>query len=390
VTLLARRVRLSSLFFASLLTLTAAFTGCKGDTLRQDEVLYVSAPQAFLRDRVAVVYAKTGVVHNGDRVVVLEHGRRWVRVRDPKGEEGWIQERYLIGPDVYDGFQKLARDHASDVPQATGVLRNDFRLHVAPGQDTDRLYLLKEGEKLDLLQRTSVPKSGAAPPPPPAADPDAKEAAKEEEKEYAGKPHAPTDAATAGKPATPAQAKPAKKIEPAAPPVPMEDWWLARDHHGHAGWMPGRMVDVDVPVDVAQYAEGQRIVSFHILTSVHDSELNKDVPYYLVLLTEPKDGLPFDYNQARVFSWNLRKHRYETAYRERNLFGMLPVTVGRESFEKEGELTTFTLRLKTEDGNIVEQKYKMNGVIVRRVVPPGSQPLKTAHPNPEKKKRKRR
>lgn len=31
-----------------------------------------------------------------------------------------------------------------------------------------------------------------------------------------------------------------------------------------------------------------------------------------MLLSENKGGVPFDYNQIRVFTWNVR-HRYETA-----------------------------------------------------------------------------
>ena len=73
------------------------------------------------------------------------------------------------------------------------------------------------------------------------------------------------------------------------------------------------MLDVDVPLEVAQYAEGQHIVASFVLSVVSDGE--KKVPQYLVLLTESKDGLPFDYNQARLFTWNLKRDRYETADR---------------------------------------------------------------------------
>src|SRR5579872_3959495 len=142
-------------------------SACGHVTGKQEESLYVTAPQTFLRDRVAPVYAKTGTVHNGDRVVVLEHGKRWERVRNARGEEGWLQDRNLVGENVFSGFEQLHRDHQHDLTQARGILRSDFRLHLTPGRDTDRLFLLKEGEKVELLERTSVSKSASSTPPPP-------------------------------------------------------------------------------------------------------------------------------------------------------------------------------------------------------------------------------
>ena len=146
----------------------------------------------------------------------------------------------------------------------------------------------------------------------------------------------------------------------------MEDWWLVRDSEAHVGWVLGRMLDLDVPLEVAQYAEGQRIVACFELNRVTDGD--KKVAQYLLLMNEPKDGMPFDFNQARVFTWNVRKHRYETAYRERKLNGVLPVTVSEEDFGKEGKLPIFILRVKDDADNVLERKYKMNTPIVRRVL----------------------
>jgi len=158
-------------------------------------------------------------------------------------------------------------------------------------------------------------------------------------------------------------------------PVPvMEDWWLVRDSHNRVGWVLARMIDLDVPLDVAQYAEGQRIVAFFMLNQVQDGD--KKVAQYLTVLTEPRDGLPFDFNQIRVFTWNVRRHRYETAYRER-MEGVLPVTVSQENFEKEGVLPAFVIRVKDDNGNVAERKYKLNTPIVRRVLAPGEQPQRT-------------
>ncbi|HVH88140.1 MAG TPA: hypothetical protein VM912_15570, partial [Terriglobales bacterium] len=216
---------------------------------------------------------------------------------------------------------------------------------------------------------------------------DASEAAKEEEKEYKANDKAPsaTTKPRGQEKLTPKEKAKRDKLLASTPAVPMEDWWLVRDSQGRTGWLLGRMIDIDVPIDIAQYAEGQRIVAFFPLTTVHDPELNKDEAYYLVLLTEPKDGLPFDYNQVRVFSWNLRKHRYETAYRDRNIFGLLPVSVGQEQFEKLGIEPTFTIHVRNENGNTAEQKYRLEGVIVRRVLSPDETAARAARAVPPKR-----
>lgn len=319
------------------------FAACNRGRSRVLETAYVSAPQVNLRDRVAAVYNKLGTVQNGERVEVLARERRFARVRTQSGAEGWMEQRYLVSQQIYDAFQKLAQAEQTAPMQGTATTRNDTNLHVEPGRDTEHLYQLSQGGKVSLLKRATV------------------------EKILPGT-----------RPKTTADSK--------APERPMEDWWLVRDSQGHVGWVLFRMVDVDVPLEVAQYAEGQRIVAFFVLNEVLDED--RKVAQYLVLLSEPKDGLPFDYNQARVFTWNVKRHRYETAYRER-LSGVLPVNVSRENFEKEGELPVFILRTKDEAGNVVERKYKLNTPIVRRVLAPGEQPQASRQP-PARRKAKRR
>lgn len=312
----ARSLLLPALATALLLS------ACGRHRQRVLEVDYVSAPQVMVRDQLAQVYNKVGVAKNGDRVEVLDRERRFAKVRLANGAEGWVEQRYLVSEQVYKQFQALAQQ-AKDAPvSGTATTRNDTNLHVEPGRDTEHLYQLPEGSKISILKRTAVEKN---------------------------LPGAVKPAAAPGKEGS----------------APMEDWWLVRDQQGHVGWVLGRMIDLDVPLEVAQYAEGQRIVACFVLNEVTDD--GKKVPQYLMLLTEAKDGMPFDYNQARVFTWNVKRHRYETAYRERNLNGVLPVTISRENFGKEGDLPTFTLRVKDASGNVVERKYKMNTPIVRRV-----------------------
>jgi SH3-like domain-containing protein len=303
------------------LAAVALLAGCNRGRHRVLEVDYVSAPQVILRDELSPVYKKVGSAKNGDRVDVLDREKRFSKVRTATGQEGWVEQRYLVTQQVFDAFQKMQQKEKDSPVDGIATTRNDTNIHVEPGRDTEHLYQLAQGAKVSVLKRATV------------------------EKNLPGTPMA-----------LPAGAKQLK---------PMEDWWLVRDQQGHVGWVLDRMIDLDVPLDVAQYAEGQRIIGCFILDEVNDAE--KKVPQYLMVLTEAKDGQPFDFNQARVFTWNVKRHRYETAYRERNLNGVLPVTVSHEDFGKEGDLPTFVLQVKDPAGNVVERKYKMNTPIVKRV-----------------------
>ena len=319
------------------LACTMFFSGCNRGRGRVLEIAYVSGVQVNLRDHVAAVYEKIGVVKNGDRVEVLDHDRRFAKVRTASGATGWMEQRYLVGQDVFDQIQKLTADNQNDPVQAQGVTRNDTNLHVEPGRDTEHLYQISTGEKLSLLKRATAEKPGAVAPPSRSATPGSNQSDKKE-------------------------------------PIPViEDWWLVRDSNNRVGWVLARMVDVDVPLDVAQYAEGQRIVACFVLNQVKDGD--KKIAQYLIALSEPKDGLPFDFNQIRVFTWNVKRHRYETAYRER-MQGVLPVTVAQESFDKEGLLPVFIVRVEDDKGNVTERKYKLNTPMVRRVLAPGEEPVR--------------
>jgi len=326
-------------------------SACNRGRGRVLEVAYVSGVQATLRDHVAAVYEKAGVVKNGERVEVLDRDRRFVKVRTADGTTGWMEQRYLVSQEVFDQIQKLTADNQNDPVQARGVTRNDTNLHVEPGRDTEHLYQISSGEKLSLLKRDTAEKPGAV-------------AALSRSTSHSAS-HSTSHSTVPG----------SKKNEQDGKPVPViEDWWLVRDSHNRVGWVLARMIDLDVPLEVAQYAEGQRIVAFFVLNQVQDGD--KKVAQYLIVLTEPKDGLPFDFNQIRVFTWNVRRHRYETAYRER-MEGVLPVTVSQENFEKEGVLPAFVIRVKDDNGNVAERKYKLNTPIVRRVLAPGEEPVRT-------------
>lgn len=331
--------RLAVLFVPALVLIVAI--GCNRASNLSKEVAYINTPQVVLRDRLSTIFEKRGTVYLGEKVYVLERKPRFARVRDLRGEEGWLADRYLIPGETYEKFIKLETENAGTPVQAHGTARSLLNLHIEPGRDTDHLFQLKEGDKLEVLKRAIAEKPKSLQPAPAL------------KKTSAG-----------------------KETEEGQPPA-MEDWLLVRGpREKRVGWALARFVDIDVPLDVAQYAEGQRIMSAVVLRQVQDGD--KQVPEYLVMLTDNKDGLPWDFNQIRVFTWNLKRHRYETAYRERNLVGVFPVSTGTADFGKEGIEPTFTVRVKDDQGNITERKYRMIGPIVRRIMTPEEQQKEAA------------
>ena len=378
---------------AFLLTLAvfALVCGCKRLHQEKHEYVYVSARQMYLHDRVAAVSNRVGQVTNGQKLEVLEHGRRFLRVKTDKDEVGWIEQRAVIDSDSYDAFAKLAVQHKDDPVVATGSLRDDIYMHISPGRNTDRFYLLPENGKVQMLMRASVAKA-------------ASNAAAEPGRRPATGTSAPAKATAAGGAAKQSAASPAQesssadteqpeKDEPESPPVPLEDWWLVRDKQGHTGWLLGGRIDVDVPDEIGQYAEGQRIVGAYILARVNDPQANvpnNQVPEYVTALSPPKSGLPFDFDQIRVFTWSLKRHRYETAFRIHPIQGYLPVRVSTQP-SANGTEPVFSFQISGSPNVSIDPNtgiarplnprtinYAMRDTAVRRIGPDLA-PIPTTH-----------
>jgi len=326
-----RRFPFRLLALAAVCCLLALVAGCNRFHHEQHDTVYVSARQVYLHDRVAAVSERVALVVNGQSLEVLERGRRFLKVQTEKNEVGWIEERAVIDSKTYDGFVKLAADHKQDPVASTATLRDDLYMHLTPGRDTDHLYLLAGNAKVALLARASAPRvavTGATPVAHPAVQ--------------AAHPTAPSTGTPAAKPAAPAAKSPvANTAQPTAPnpaepppPPPMEDWWLARDSQGRIGWLLANRLDVDVPDEIAEYGEGQRFVGSWLLTKVNDPDADTPdhmKPEYLTVTSPTASGLAFDFDQLRVFTWSLKHHRYETAFRLHPIQGYLPVRVSTQS-----------------------------------------------------------
>jgi hypothetical protein len=400
------------------------FAGCGSlQPLGQKQYVYVVTKQTYLRDRVAVIAAHVENIYNGERLEVVQRDGRFYRVKTPDGKVGWLEEHSVITQAEFDKFDGQAKAHAHDPVVATATLLNESNLHLGPGRKVEHFYILPANDRLELLERASVPK----PLPPQALL--APRSLKPRARAFVVRKPEGRNGSTifAETPAFPDRYT-APDLQPDQPWMgqPMEDWWLVREQTGKVGWLLSRSFNVNVPDDVAQYSEGRRIVGAYLLNTVMDdgqpppkpervleaeakvrarkakararhpaggaAAAQAEVPtgpmptphpvgQWLTVTSEFKDGLPFDWDQVRVFIWNTRKHRYETAYRLHDLQGYLPVTTGKEMVDKMGEEPTFVIRtspdgVATQDTEgvfhpktVVRTQYRLEGGIVRRDTP---------------------
>jgi hypothetical protein len=140
----------------------------------------------------------------------------------------------------------------------------------------------------------------------------------------------------------------------------LEDWSLVRTHDGRVGWALSRYLVMSIPDEVAQYAEGHRITTYFSLGEVRDRE--RDLVRHNWLWTTIKKGAEsYQFDQLRVFTWNARRHRYETAYRESGIRGYYPVQAHAAPSPE------FTVIVEEGPGQYFKKTYSFNGYQVRMV-----------------------
>src|SRR5439155_2429686 len=128
-------------------------------------------------------------------------------------------------------------------------------------------------------------------------------------------------------------------------PTKYDTWYLVRTPEVIVGLLYSGLVNVNVPEELARYAESKVIIAWYVLT-VTKEEDGKEHPWYLSIEREEDSNKDFD--RVRVLFWSANHHRYELAYRVQNIIGLFPVEYTRVDPGQPGQ-PSFKIRHLNED-----------------------------------------
>jgi len=286
-------------------TLTAALllTSCAPKKEPAKELATVVGRHSSVRMKNSATSRTLTTLEPDTKVEVLEKLGNWYRIRS--GEtQGWMEETTLRTQTMTDKLQAMVNASRNQEAQNTALLRDDANIRLEPGRNTTILRRLAVDTKVEVLERATLPKPNANPP-------------------------------------------------------VLDVWIKIRVSATEVGWILGTYLDYESPAAIGGYMEGSSFSAVKPLNTVEDSEVGPVIWY---VVAERRPGAPPDvaFDGIRVFTWNLKKHRYETAYRSKGLRGAYPLVV-----RKEGNNPTFEFSETAEDGTTKTRKFVMNGVLAR-------------------------
>jgi SH3-like domain-containing protein len=341
-------------------------------------VAYAGPATVNLRKDLSAKSANVISVHHGERLDVLEIRRRFAKVRTQQGIEGWTDSTFLLTPQQMDDLRRLA-DGASKLPsQGTATAFDTLNIHADPSRQSPSFFQIAEATAVEVIGHRIAPRISGAPT---AAVHRASTTRKTRKDSKRGPLILPLPPA----PGPPAnwQALSRPRVTdlpgyrpPDPKPVPIDDWSLIRTKDGKVGWVLSRMLQMSIPDEVAQYAEGHRITAYVSLGDVHDKDSGTTMHNWL-WTTVSSTQLPYEFDSFRVFVWSTRRHHYETAYIERNVKGHYPVTTEDRPGEDE---KGFSVVVEDKEGKLFKRTYAFSGYHVRML---SKTPYQLTAPLPE-------
>jgi hypothetical protein len=339
---------------------------------------YVGPATLKIRADIPLQSRTVAVVKHGERLEILQRHRLFLRVRTANGAEGWTDERQLLAASDMAALKDLSHRAWHMPTQGQAFSFREMTVHTLPSIHAPSFLTLPANEKVDVVAHMRTERKDLARTPLIPPTPKRVRVPKPSQTRASRYPTPPMPKP----PGPPANWLELSKTDPGdedEPPeetpepkvLPTDDWSLVRTASGQCGWVLTRRLVMAIPDEVAQYAEGKRIVSYFPLASVLDGGQKKPFWLWTTAVSGPQ---PYDFNSFRVFIWSLHRHRYETAYIERNVRGFAPILVhdveyaaparGNAAAET-GKYPGFSVCMEDDSGQRERREYALLGNIVR-------------------------
>jgi hypothetical protein len=302
---------------------------------------FVSERSVTLWGRVAQVREPLGLLHYGDRVSVIARRNDNVEVRTATGVIGWVDARNLMDPSLWQRSIKLLTEVRGMPVQARGRTKVATNLRVEAGRTSPRLYQFGRGVPVEIVGRAIADW---------VQNTDEKDSSNEVEETKKEDWFLVRGLATRPPGENAARAaEPNNTTQPGDQTVPI------------SGWVIARFIELDLPDAVREGAASANLRPLAWFELNRVSDPSGDKPQYLVAAARGPEGQVCDFSSLRVYTWYVKKSRYETAFIENNLCGQMPVRVGKSS---KGEPE---FRFRVMDGNREERVYRLSQTVVRRI-----------------------
>jgi hypothetical protein len=319
---------------------------------------FISERSVTLWSGVAQVRAPMATLHYGERVDVVSRRNDNVKVRTAAGTVGWVDGRNLMDPALWQRSAKLLAQVRPMPVQARGRTKVSTNLRVEPGRTEPRLYQFTRGVPVEIVGRAVADWVQGT------DEKDSSNEVEETKKEdwflvrgLATRPPGETAARAADTNTT---------TQPGDQTVPI------------SGWVIARFIELDLPEAVREGAASANLRALAWFELNRVSDPSGDKPQYLVAAARGPEGQACDFTALRVYTWYVKKDRYETAFIENDLCGQMPIRL------EKGPKGEPQFRFRVMNGSKEERVYRLIQTVVRRIREGGDVPGKRGSPKPAK------
>lgn len=360
---------------------------------------YVAPAALSLRPEFAQKTGPALSLKHGDHLRIVDVRRRFVKVLTDQGQSGWIDSSQLLSPAEMAQFRKFTQQALRMPSQGAATVYDELNIHMEPNRQSPAFTKIPQAGSVEVLTHKILPKNAALssgnaislitkpatasrkagkekavafsdrpPNPPPPKVPENWQELSSERIEAAPVPQKaraplPQPPPAVVKARSRAGSKPGSKNDkrpghssPDAAAASAEEWSLVRTKDHLCGWVLTRNLSMSIPDEVAQYAEGKRIAAYFDLGAVKDEVKGINHNWLWAISADVRE---FDFDSVRVFIWDRRHHRYETAYREHGIEGFLPIRM-----ETSDGKYVFSVIVRAAGGQFLLRRYQFDGTRV--------------------------